>query len=102
MSEKHTTGPWKVSHESNGTFIRGAHGGLVASLEAGYQAMRDADARPISAAPELLEALEDLTAWMEMFPTDSQLDAVPRDGATGRERYAKARAAIRKAVETNP
>jgi len=90
MSEKHTPGPWKVSHESNGTFIRGAHGGLVASLEAGYQAMRDADARLISAAPDLLEALEDLTALYEASPG--------RDPAFVK----KARAAIRKAVEANP
>lgn len=54
---KHTTGPWRVSNESNGTFVR-APAGLVASMESGNQLMRDANARLIAAAPALLEALE--------------------------------------------
>jgi len=53
---KHTSGTWRVSEEHNGTFVRAAHGGLVASMEAGSQVMRDADALLIAAAPDLLEA----------------------------------------------
>lgn len=35
----YTKGPWKISNEHNGTFIRGAGGGLVASMEAGSPAL---------------------------------------------------------------
>ena len=59
MTRKHTAGPWIVANEDNGTYIRSKsrYGGMVASVEAGSQPMRDADARLIAAAPELLEVL---------------------------------------------
>jgi len=57
---KHTSGPWRRAKEYNGTFIRGEHGGLVASMEAGNQEMRYADAQAISALPELLEAAKEM------------------------------------------
>ena len=60
MTRKHTAGPWIVANEDNGTYIRSKsrYGGMVASVEAGSQPMRDSDARLIAAAPERLEALK--------------------------------------------
>lgn len=62
---QHTPGPWIVSRESNGTHIRNAIGGLVASMEAGSQSARDRDAPLIAAAPELLESLRAVLAVLE-------------------------------------
>lgn len=64
MKAKHTPGPWKVGTmpQSSQTAVRGARGGLVCALESGYQAMRDADARLIAAAPELLAKIEALSS----------------------------------------
>ena len=59
MSRKHSLAPWRVDRmHGHGTYVRAQHGGLVASMLAGSQPMRDADARLIAAAPDLLEALE--------------------------------------------
>ena len=61
MNRKHSVSPWYVDHTYDGTYIRAAHSGkvaYVATLESGSQAMRDADAALIAAAPELLAALE--------------------------------------------
>ena len=52
----HSIGPWSVVKKYNGTVVIAAHGGLVASMEAGSQSMRDANASLIAAAPDLLEA----------------------------------------------
>ena len=54
----HTRHPWTIDRRGNGTFIRGAGGGLIASMEAGSQIMREADSRFIVQAPALLYALE--------------------------------------------
>lgn len=84
----HTKGPWRVSHEASGTVIRGAHGGLVVSLESGSQAMRDADAPLIAEAgtvatetgltprqladqrADLLAALTALVSWLQKSGLD--------------------------------
>ncbi len=68
---KHTAGPWVKSNESNGTFVRGDHGGLVASMEAGSQIMRDPDAefivRACNAHDDLLAAVKELIAAARPF-----------------------------------
>jgi len=82
----HTPLPWKISNESDGTFIRGKHGGLVASMESGYQQMRDLDARFIVRAcnsrGNLLKALENLVKWMD----DSGLSST-KPGGHGQIKY---------------
>jgi len=58
----HTPTPYTLHHEFNGTYIRDAGGGLVASLEAGNQVKRDADAafivRTCNSHDALVAALE--------------------------------------------
>jgi len=63
--QSHTPGPWKVSKEYNGTFVRAAHGGLVASMESGSQTMRDMDVVLIAAAPELFDMLIEALPYIE-------------------------------------
>jgi hypothetical protein len=74
---QHTPGPWKIdlttrfdcgySRKSHG--IVGADGNLVVAFDPSQDEYRvaldpkSADARLISAAPELLEAIEELLAW---------------------------------------
>jgi hypothetical protein len=58
MARHYSKSPWKLVHEGHGTFIRAAHGGVVASMEAGYQTLRDIDGRLVEVAPEMLEALK--------------------------------------------
>lgn len=56
---KHTPGPWRRSHESidpEWDIVIAQHGVIVANVNACGQ--REANARLIAAAPELLEALE--------------------------------------------
>lgn len=65
----HTSGTWRVSREHNGTFVRAAHGGLVASMEAGSQAMRDQDALLISVTPEMFEACKMFVDACENAPS---------------------------------
>ena len=65
-STKHTPGPWRISEYDNGYLI-GAYDGSIA-LTTGraitikkYKNEREANARLIAAAPELLEALSAVT-----------------------------------------
>lgn len=58
----HSSGPWYVS---NGNVIKSSTGGDIALSLAGYQATRDANARLIAAAPDLLDMLEDALPYVE-------------------------------------
>jgi hypothetical protein len=61
---KHTPGPWQFGTSSEGSFykknIAGADGYHVALTSSRDDSEVDANARLISAAPELLEALREL------------------------------------------
>ena len=76
----YTPGPWNVT----GLYVRERNGGLIASIldlwhgQRTPKAKKNANARLISAAPELLEALENIVAAMETdeeaAPTASWMD----------------------------
>ncbi len=85
----HTPGPWRAGQDGNmrvyGPDNSQEHSGLIASVYKGR-----ANARLIAAAPELLEALEAVAAWM---PGDWDLAMTPPLNAIARQ----IRAAIDKA-----
>lgn len=94
---KHTPGPWAVDDHDYGVEVfraqpmpGGGRGEGVCAVY-GWGAMRDADARLIAAAPELLEALKRALRWFDGdFPYGHE--EAEREGATE-----AARAAIEKA-----
>ena len=100
MTLKHTPGPWRISPESDGTYIRASHGGLVASMESGNQLMRDLDARLISAAPDLLAALQGNLEYLELKAQGFLRDYPPDHciNLTVMRQLDATRAAIRKAT----
>jgi len=61
MEKKHTPGPWKLSvdgcnaENNRANVVEGANGSLIV-----YGNANDSDARLIAAAPDLLEALQEL------------------------------------------
>ena len=62
MSAAHTPGPWYLNPRG---WVVQSTGDIVTRLECSYN--KEADARLIAAAPELLEALEELerlTVWV--------------------------------------
>ena len=65
----HSIGPRSVVKKYNGTVVIAAQGGLVASMEAGSQSMRDANALLIAAAPDLLEACKMFVDACENAPS---------------------------------
>ena len=78
MSAQHTPGPWWVEkdgsaeHRNEANVINGADGTMIV-----YGQVNDADARLIAAAPDLLEALKTLTAYLGKTATHtSDLEAV--------------------------
>jgi hypothetical protein len=94
----HTPGPWRWDHESNvGNLIVDPERNAVATFQARshlkwaeQQAEREANARLIAAAPELLEALKGLEQWY-----DAEVEPPHREFFNAA--IAKARAAIAKA-----
>lgn len=89
-SNKHTPGSWKLSDDKLGVW---GNGNIVASCDA-IKLDTDsklANAQLIAAAPELLEALQDITRILEAFSYTTQL------GNTQKLRLDKAKAAIAKA-----
>jgi hypothetical protein len=94
----HTPAPWQVSPYGNIT----SKSGKIASVEqmpGNYESEKQANARLISAAPDLLSALESLAVWNDGEPCFCHVH-----GESERARYTphdsycdKARAAIRKA-----
>jgi hypothetical protein len=110
MSTKHTPGPWRLGKEWSTSHadinrktlvnvLQGAHGGVVAELWAysndpGQVGEMRADARLIAAAPELLEALEDLLCNPNVRAAMS--------GLTGADRLERADAAVAKAKGETP
>ena len=83
MTTKHTPGPWTTT----GPNVRADNGALVATAQDHWndhktpQEEKEANAQLISAAPELLEALEEVTTelgWMGNGPRDSDREAFAR------------------------
>lgn len=69
MSTKHTPGPWRLRELNNSTLaVYGS--GEYDIVFPKRNAPRDADARLIAAAPELLEALEEIMKCEAAFSTD--------------------------------
>jgi hypothetical protein len=86
MSTKHTDGPWRVLIEGNHCFIEDANGDTVARVSHPFPFTttddeRDANARLIAAAPDLLEALEALRekckadGWLLRGDMAAEMDA---------------------------
>lgn len=98
---KHTPGPWQVDGDRNQSemIIRQASShGRIAYMEftTGYADADEANARLIAAAPELLEALERLSAFAEqMFASFA-----PVEQEELRPDLELAEAAIRKAKDS--
>lgn len=91
---RHTPGPWKIGTPGpNGCYTVGTQGGLMTAMiahsicEPDQVDTANANARLIAAAPELLEALEEIVAAADGDGWN-QLDAS----------FSKARAAISKAT----
>lgn len=90
---KHTPGPWYFLPDRNGRLQVGPSiNYTVAAMWVTPLEGQEANARLISAAPELLEALEkcrkELSAWMQCYCED----------AATQEAISQARAAIAKAT----
>lgn len=67
MTQKHTQGPWITDKATIRT--QAAPGWLIATIENAIA--RDANARLIAAAPEILGALEQLVSLFPCFPASS-------------------------------
>lgn len=90
MTTQHTPGPWAFIPE---TFaIESAEGWPIAGTLHDITPQREANARLIASAPELLAALQSLTTWVE----EPALDEAGEDGKQNRLGIAKA--AIAKAT----
>ena len=107
MSAKHTPGPW-TQHEGE---VRAKNYGLISRS---YYGKPDgegaANARLIAASPELLEAAQHLSGWIEVLlhALDTEMDGFelelsnPQTGASEtirlKEHFENASAAIAKAI----
>jgi hypothetical protein len=101
MTLKHTPGPWLMAapkdYDSDGIGVmaKNKYGVHYYVARAGYMGSADPDyaeanARLISAAPDLLAALQNIL--------DYERDSIPDAGTYGREVYDAARAVISKAT----
>lgn len=98
MKSKHTPGPWEYAENSANNFdVFGAGDtvevAVVWGLDDPLKAEREANARLIAAAPELLEALEDSLDLFGVFLDHSDKGNTDMHRALG----VKIRAAIAKA-----
>ena len=96
MGIKHTQGPWVLGESSEGRHFRAVNAREHSELATVVWVMEDddmegaqspkceANARLIAAAPDLLEALEEVVQWLELGDHEGQM-------------HSKARAAIAKA-----
>jgi hypothetical protein len=96
MSTKHTPGPWRYlpgdGLEWRTSVQRGTEGGFV--VRGTSREREEADARLIAAAPELLEALKEITSdYADRFDLDD-----PSTNPGIKSSIKQARAAIAKAT----
>lgn len=92
---KYTPGPWHVAERvDDGDVLYTVEADNLPVAYIYRKAEREANARLIAAAPELLEALEELLAWdLQMLPQEVS------EGYSGiEEDIARAKAAIAKAT----
>ena len=103
---RHTPGPWKVSHDVDHWPLVMGGGKIVANVnpESFHGVVADfvempaeANARLISAAPELLESLVELHAAMTRYEGDADGEPTPEHGRMMR----KVRSALEKAMPPN-
>lgn len=87
MSAKHTPGPWVFDTSNDGESVKASNGNYIIEdvYHADYVSGSTADRRLIAAAPELLEALQDMVDYYGTASADV-------------EALTKARAAIAKAT----
>jgi hypothetical protein len=91
MITKHTPGPWKAAERTG--VIRRLHNGdktevfLILQHNEDSWTEADANAKLVTAAPELLEALKELVSWSAHLPWAANEDLI------------KSREAIKKATE---
>lgn len=77
----YTPGPWMVRHRQHGCIYIGSERSLVAITSMGVdgenedEQVREADARLIAAAPELLEALKLCERALEIRDTEAEMHA---------------------------
>lgn len=93
----HTPGPWFISGKGTIRYGNGKadpKGGWIADA---HWRNREANARLIAAAPELLEALTAMTARLSLYAGPNQVHAGEHDKAL----LAMANAAIAKATHTS-
>ena len=88
METKHTPGPWRYDTNEFSSYLVGADGSIIAGGEPheGYMDGKNPDERLIAAAPDLLEALEDLLHQAKFYKHEGGWD------------FEQARAAIAKAT----
>ena len=81
-SQKHTDGPWHITKDKTAhqfvtlTKVRDSHEGVIAVMHVN----EDANARLISAAPDLLAALKqayDTLGWAQHFLSHANKQAIP-------------------------
>lgn len=76
----HTKGPWTAHHSGYWSVWAGERpdNDVVCSLDGGFEANADANARLIEAEPKLLAALEGLAQWIcdfaSMLPDEQESD----------------------------
>lgn len=66
MSAKHTPGPWVFDTSNDGESVKASNGNYIIedAHNADYVSGSTADRRLIAAAPELLEALNEINNWL--------------------------------------
>ena len=90
---KHTTGPWHASRKS--VYVSNVHNKCVAEIFDRHEA----NARLIAAAPELLEALNELDLLLDFGePCSDEKPWIFDDWSDLNAAFIKARAAISKAT----
>lgn len=91
MEAKHTKGEWKARNNDNYCLVYSElHGGItLCNHEGKHKEEHEANAKLIAAAPDLLEALQDLVSDYEFAGDYRNMGAL----------VSKAKAAIKKATE---
>ena len=72
MNAQHSPGPWRISYERGTTQIRTADNESIMCDETYYPWVpeKEADWHLIAAAPDLLEALDNLWAWVKNWDAE--------------------------------
>ena len=101
MNAKHISGPWIAEDDQSIYAADGDGRRLIAECHAGHKEERAANARLIAAAPDLLEALQEMVAGDAEAIEDAKRLGVPFPDEM-LAAYHKARAAIARATGEQP